>query len=74
MKTNDLITDKEAAEILGVSTAYLAHLRCTSRMTKLNYTKRDRHIYYRPEDVKRFMDIRAEKKKYSRKKVVCPHD
>ncbi len=69
MKTNDLITDKQAAEILGVKPAYLAHLRCISRQMKLPYEKRDGHIYYRKEDVEKFRDARAEKKKHSRKKV-----
>ncbi len=74
MKKNNLITDKQAAEILGVASAYLSHLRCTSRKTRLSYEKRDGHVYYRLEDVERFRDVRNEKKKHSRKKVKCPQD
>jgi len=70
---NDL-TDKQAAEILGVKPTYLAHLRCTTRQTKLPYEKRGIHVYYRQEDVEAFRDMRAEKKKHSRKKAKCPHD
>jgi len=66
---NDMITDKQAAEILGVTPTYLAHLRCISRQTKLPYQKRDGHVYYRKEDVEAFRDMRTEKKKHSRKKA-----
>jgi len=71
---NNLITDKQAAEILGLKPAYLAHQRCLSRQSKLPYQKQGGHIYYRKEDVERFRDMRAEKKSHSRKKVKCPHD
>ena len=69
MKVNNLITDKQAAEILGVKPAYLAHMRCTSRKTRLSYEKRDWHVFYRLEDVEKFRDMLNEKKKHSRKKA-----
>lgn len=68
-KKSEFLTDKQAAEILGVSVTYLSHLRCTSRKTKLSYEKIGGHIYYLKEDVERYRDMRAEKKKHSRKKV-----
>ena len=71
---SNLITDKQAAKILGIKPSYLAYQRCMHRCTKLPYKKVGQHIYYRQEDVERFRDMRAEKKKHSRKKVVCPHD
>ena len=61
--TNDILTDKQAAEILGVKPVYLAQLRCISRQKKLAYKKQGRHVYYRLEDVEAFRDMRAEKKK-----------
>lgn len=66
---SDLITDKQAAKILGVTPRYLGFQRCIHRGTKLPYKKIGMHVFYRREDVEAFRDARAEKKKHSRKKV-----
>ena len=69
MGKNDLITDKQAAEILGVKPTYLAFVRHTHRQTKLPYQMVGRHSFYRRDDVEAFRDARIEKKKHSRKKA-----
>jgi len=74
MEKNKLITDKQAAEILGVKPTYLAHLRHTFRQTRLPYTRKGRHSFYWKDDVETFRDERIEKKQHNRKKAQCPHD
>ena len=74
MKTSDLITDKEAAKILGKNIRYLTFQRSVHRGTKLPYQKINGHVFYHKEDVEKFRDMLNEKKKYSRKKVKCPQN
>lgn len=68
MKTDELITDKQAAEILGVKPSYLAYLRHVYRHDKLTYTKQGNQVFYKKEDVERFIEEKKEKKKHSRKR------
>lgn len=53
-----LLTEKEAADYLGIAPATLCVWRCTRRYP-LPFLKVGRSVRYRPEDVERFIESRT---------------
>jgi hypothetical protein len=55
---SELLTEKQAAEALHLSSKTLTTWRCTKRYP-LRYTRMGRRVFYRREDVQRFIEART---------------